>query len=142
MGKRQILIGKIRGQGYLQAGRPRPVVSLEDFFEGNEDPGSIGCNLLDHPGVQRFYDHLRMIRSRPDVQDVLIEITEVDEESSWEPWPFSERVYILTEASAKEVLEWMALLQPDEIETGYIQGKPPAAPELAEGMRVYGLWWD
>ncbi len=47
-----------------------PVVSLELFFEGNDDPGSIGCNLTDHPGVDRFYAVLRGIRDRPDVHGV------------------------------------------------------------------------
>ena len=50
----------------------RPVVTLEDFFEGNQDEASIGCNLVDHPGVDRFYETLRGIRDRADVQDVLV----------------------------------------------------------------------
>jgi hypothetical protein len=125
----------------LSSPGPLPVVSLEDFFEGNEDYGSIGCNLIEHPSPQGFFEHLLAIRSRPDVQDVLVEIYEI-EEGDANMWPFSERVYVLTSASAKDVADWMRSLRPDEIEEGYFQGKPPAAPELREGMQVYAAWWD
>lgn len=31
-------------------------VPLDLFFEGNDDPGSIGCNLSDpRPNIQQFY---------------------------------------------------------------------------------------
>jgi hypothetical protein len=139
--KRDTLIKKIRSQGLPSFSDPLPVVSLEDFFEGNEDYGSIGCNLLEHPSPQRFFEHLLAIRSRSDVQDVLIEIFEVEESDST-IWPFSERVYVLTSASTEDVADWMKPLEPDEIEVGYFQDKPPAAPELREGMRVYAAWWD
>ena len=142
MNKRRALIDKVKSQGLGDVEGPLPVVSLEEFLEGNEDLGSIGCNLTEHPGIRFFFGHLQMIRSRPDVQDVLIEIMEIDEDSSWAPWPFSERVYILTEASSDGVMEWLKPLQPDEVEVGCFQGKPPAAPEIVEGMQVYGVWWD
>jgi len=40
-----------------QAKNPKPaaVVSLEDFFEGNQDEGSIGCNIIPYPGLDQFY---------------------------------------------------------------------------------------
>ena len=118
-----------------------PVVTLEAFFVGNDDPGSIGCNLSDHPGTDEFYRVLRSVRTRPDVQDILIEIYEVDEDDL-ELWPFSERVYIFTSASQAEVEGWVAPLQPDEVAEGWRDGIPDAAPDLECGIKVYGVWWD
>jgi hypothetical protein len=141
MNKRDSLIAQTEAQGFPAIGCPLPVVPLEVFFEGNDDIGSIGCNLNPHPGIRFFFEHLLSIRSRPDVQDVLVEIYEIEEDEP-ESWPYSERIYILTSASATDVAEWMKRLRPDEIEEGYLMGEPPAAPELAEGMRVYGAWWD
>ena len=46
-------------------------------FEGNDDLGSIGCNLLDHPGPAHFYEVLRSIRDRSEVHGVWVGITEV-----------------------------------------------------------------
>jgi hypothetical protein len=121
--------------------KPFPVVSLEDFFEGNKDLGSIGCNLTNHPGIPKLYEVLKGIRAKDNVQDVLIEIYEIDDE--YADWPFSENVYILTSASKKEVEKWMEPLQPDEIFEGWRSKKPPsAAPKLKDGMKVLGAWWD
>jgi len=120
---------------------PRPIVSLEDFFEGNKDLGSIGCNLIDYPEIPKFYEVLKSIRAKDNVQDVLVEISEVDEE--FLDWPFSETVYILTSASKEEIGKWMEPLQPDEIFEGWgFKKAPSAAPKLQDGMRVFGAWWD
>ena len=142
MDERQSLVEKIRSIGLPAHGVPLPVVSLEDFFTGNKDYGSIGCNLSPHPGPQFFFAKLKEIRSRDDVQDVLVEVSEV-EESDETMWPFSERVYILTSAAGEEVASWVAALQPDEVEAGFAYGGVPSgAPPLSEGMAVYGVWWD
>lgn len=118
---------------------PSPVVSLEDFFEGNEDLGSIGCNLINHPGLDTFYKILKDIRGRDDVQDVLIIISEVDE---YLDWPFSNSLYIFTSCSKEQVSEWVRPLQPDDIAEGWVWEKPPAAPQPKEGYKVYWIWWD
>lgn len=117
-----------------------PVVSLELFFEENNDIGSIGCNLLDHPGIEKFYSILKQIRNKTNVQDVLVEIMEYDEGD--EIWPFSERVYILTDAEEDEVIKWVKQLEISEISQGYMYGQPKVAPKLREGYKVYSLWWD
>jgi hypothetical protein len=142
MTQRQELVAKIKAQGRTGDDTPFPVVSIEDFFTGNNDLGSIGCNLDDHPGLQRFYDVLRIIRARPDVQDVLVTIDECDEDDET-TWPFSERILVLTTASATDVAEWAEELQPTEVlDGGYVGGKPEAAPIPREGMKVLSLWWD
>ena len=59
MDYRRELIEKLKRIGLPSHGTPPPVVSLEDFFVGNEDYGSIGCNLTEHPGPQFFFERLR-----------------------------------------------------------------------------------
>lgn len=118
----------------------RPVVSLEAFFDGNEDLGSIGCNLSPHPGVATFYSVLRAIRDRDDVQDVLVGITE---DMGDEEWPFSDTVYILTRAGAHDVQRWAARLQPDSTDGENESPALPAhAPVLLPDHHVVTLWWD
>ena len=72
--KRLRLIEAIRRQGLPSPDAPLPVVTLEQFFDGNDDLGSIGCNLIDHPGTASFFATLRAIRDRPNVHNVLVEI--------------------------------------------------------------------
>jgi len=140
---RRRLIETIRLQGLPSPDgiTPLPLVSLEDFFVGNEDFGSIGCNLTKHPGPQGFYRVLKAVRQRPDVLDVLVEIHEV-EEGDESMWPFSDRVYILTSAQEKTVEEWVAELQPDTVEEGWAAGRPKAAPMVELPCRVWAVWWD
>lgn len=136
---RKKLVEKIYAQGYPDA-KTTSIVSLEDFFEGNSDEGSIGCNLLDHPGIETFYRVLCNIREKENVQDVLVEIMEIDEDEKY--WPFSERVYVLTNAEQSLLNEWFKVLEPSDIDEGYVFGEPVYAPKLLSGYKVYSIWWD
>jgi hypothetical protein len=116
------------------------IVSLENFFTGNDDRGSIGCNLgKEQPTISKFYEVLRDIRARPEVQDVLVRVCEFDDPSSW---PYTDTVYILTSASLDQVQQWMAPLKPDEIYSEWMYGAPPKAPSLDPTVTPYSVWWD
>jgi len=142
--KREELIRKFKAQNLLEPqGRwtPLPVVSLEDFFDGNDDYGSIGCNLLEreHPGPKGFYAVLKEIRDCRDVQDILVEIYEIEEQE----WPYSERLYILATAQLDTVTEWMKPLSPSEVSEGHPWSRMPLAlPELQPGVTLFTAWWD
>jgi hypothetical protein len=103
-------------------------VSLELFFDGNDDLGSIGCNLIEHPGIGTFARVLRAVRVRSDVEDVLVAISEVMPDGEW---PFSHTVYVLTEAPVGDVAEWTADLEPDEVDE-----------DEWNGRHAVVLWWD
>ncbi|MCL2309057.1 MAG: hypothetical protein FWC42_02105 [Proteobacteria bacterium] len=116
------------------------VVSLEDFFTGNDDPGSIGCNLgEEQPSINRFYETFLEIRNRPNVQDMLVRIYSQDDPDEW---PFTDTVYILSSATTAEIESWVSPLLPDEVIPEWMYGKPPEAPELQAGMTPYSVWWD
>ena len=144
MNYHQILFEKLQSFDFRQRDQSHPVVSLEDFFTGNDDEGSIGCNLSEHPGLPVFFEILKNIRKRENVQDVLIEITDIDNlvESS-DLWAFSDRIYIITSVSRDEVASWVEPLMPDEVKEGWAYDKPPVpAPEIFENYNVYAVWWD
>jgi hypothetical protein len=140
MDKRLSLISKIRSLEEDAPDDPLPVVSLEDFFEGNTDEGSIGCNLIPHPGIYFFHNTLIMVRNHPRVQTVLIEIFEVDE--TFETWPFSERVYVYTALPEEEIAQMMKPLKYDELEHDFFKGRPLSAVSPQSSMNVYAFWWD
>ena len=119
---------------------PLPVVGLEAFFEGNDDEGSIGCNLHPHPGLEVFFSELKALRTRSDVQDVLVEIYEVENDERY--WPFSERVYVLTSLDVSSVEQKVVRLEPSQVDLGWFQGAPTAALDLDKGMHVVSCWWD
>ena len=122
-----------------------PVVPLDLFFDGNDDPASIGPNLDPHPGVETFERVLRGIRERDDVSDVAVQIDEVIPGE----WPYANAVYVVTTASPQDVHRWATELQPDEyvgedmeVEPWLGRGLPPGAPEVPQGHRVVTLFWD
>jgi len=91
-------------------------------------------------GPQFFYEKLKSIRSQPNVQDVLVEVNEVEEDPTI--WPFSDRVYVLTDAKKEDVANWTSSLRPDAVEEGFANGKPSNAPELRRDYRCFNIWWD
>ena len=138
---RRELIEKIEAQGLPSGGGPLPIVSLEDFFLGNSDYASIGCNLSNSPGPQAFFKKLRAIRSHDSVQDIFVEVNEVVKDDP-ETWPFSDRIYVLSSSTVDQVRSWLAPLEPDDVSEGWANGEPLIAPSLRPGVKVYAAWWD
>jgi hypothetical protein len=163
------LMDKIQLQGVsvdASDGGPSALVSLEDFFIGNDDYGSFAANVTlpppppppgiwgrvrslfrppsgGVPGPLAFYELFKRVRDRDEVQDVLVEIRELEEEADGRQWPYSDTIYILARASREEVAKWLeGPLHPDDLSEGYGEEQPPAAPELADGVKVYAAWWD
>lgn len=102
MSDRAALLAKITQQHLEEA---EVAVSLEDFFTGNDDPGSIGANLgEEQPPLDSFYQTLRAIRARESVQDVLVRIHSVEEDT----WPYTDTVYIISSASQEEIETWVS----------------------------------
>jgi len=115
-------------------------VPLDLFFRGNDDPGSIGCNLGDaHPSIAAFYRVLSALRDRADVQDIWIRICDAGDEMSW---PYSDTAYVIAALPQGEIEAALAPLRFDEIHAGWMYGKPPAAPDPQAGFLAYSVWWD
>jgi hypothetical protein len=131
------LIERIKQSGLPTFDRPLPVGDLGGVLQGNDDYGSIGCNLSPSLSPKFFYDTLRLIRSQSDVQDVLVEVNEVIEEDP-EAWPFFDRVYIYADATPQDIAHWAESLHPDSVDEGFIKGKPDSAPDLSPGFKC--LW--
>lgn len=118
----------------------RPLLTLGEFFDGNEDVGSIGCNLSPPPGPGKFHEVLKRIAARPDVADVRVQVTMFDDP---EMWPFSDTVWIITSATPDKVAEWFdASIRPDRCVAGWTEGVSFEPVKVPEGMRPVGCWWD
>jgi hypothetical protein len=126
-----------------------PLVTVDEFFDGNDDRHSIGANLDPHPGIPTFHRVLWEIEARPDVQSVLLVIHEwpyADDGEDAEIWPDSDTVLVLTSASRTDVQGWVAPLRPSDVieEAWGNNGGVPLSdlPPLADGMALLTVWWD
>lgn len=117
---------------------PRPLLTIDEFFEGNVEVGSIGCNLEEPPAPEVFYTLFRSIAQRQDVYDIRVQITAFDVPE----WPFSDTVYIMTTATPEEVATWFPEhLKPDETWIGFVDQKYEPY-QVPGGTQPIACWWD
>jgi hypothetical protein len=112
------------------------VVTIDEFFTGNSDLGSIGCNLAQHPGLAFFRQRLEEIKARSDVDAVWLEIYDTEEGD----WPFSENVLIQGRIAESDVRELGEKLESSEIWRRDIE-TPHSRDSRLVGP-VWNLWWD
>ena len=133
--KRESLLQAIKLQREWEEGRA--LVTVAEFFDGNDDLGSIGCNLTDHPGMQHFRSVLESVSARDDVDEVWMQIYDLEEGE----WPFSENVLIFGTVPESAVRQVCESLQPSEVSAMHMDWAPSRAGHLA-GRRYVNLWWD
>jgi hypothetical protein len=120
------------------SGTPIPLLSIQEFFEGNEVVGSIGCNLEGAPSPCLFYELFKQFAARPEVKDIRVQITMFDDPE----WPFSDTVFVMTSAGPEEVMSWFPEeLKPDEVEIGFRNGRYEPY-DLPQGAQPISCWWD
>jgi hypothetical protein len=120
--------------------QPEPqTISVERFFDGNDDLGSIGCNLIEHPGIDTFRDVLTGLLRRPDVEAVYAQISELDPGEGC--WPFTDTIIVIGTIPADELRSAVSALEPDEVAAAEDFGVSPSIAER-HGLPVLAVWWD
>lgn len=118
---------------------PRPLLTLGEFFEGNQDEGSIGCDLPDVPEPREFHEVFRRLRGRPDVVDVRVQVTSWDDPGSW---PFSDTVWVVTSPAPYDIQHRLGKrLYADLAKVGWLDD-PMERIEIPDGMAPTWIWWD
>ena len=120
--------------------RPRPLVTLEEFFEGNDDYSSIGYNFYpDQPSPRDFYALFRGIRSKPTVAAVLVQVQDLEDP---EGWPSTDTIWVITTSTSDDVTSWLGeRFRPDDVHVGF----PSTGVEtfhVPPGYQAFGVWYD
>ena len=115
------------------------IVSAERFFDGNDDLASIGCNLIDHPGVDAFRDACVALLHHPGVLAVYAQISELDPGDDC--WPFTDTLLVVGTISAEELSSAVSSLQPDEVDV-VEPCEIPLALAKKHDSPVLAVWWD
>ena len=116
-----------------------PVVPIQQFFDGNDDTASIGCNLPEHPGMETFRDILTGLLKRPDVDAVYAQIAEIDPGEGY--WPFTDTIFVVGGIAVEALHEALAPLEPDDVWVGD-DSNIPLAIRLEHKGRAMVAWWD
>lgn len=133
--KREKLVKSIYELGFNNQGHTIVAVTLNEFFDGNEDEASLGCNLVPHPSLEALYYHLQRFSNEHEVE-VYVEIHEVDE-SDDERWPYSERVYLIGDVDTDTLKELSANVFASQVEK---LGDVEINGEIYNDVNA--LWWD
>jgi hypothetical protein len=135
--KRTVLFEKIKKAEFE---KKEVFVSVEDFFEGNEDEGSIGANIFPNPpSLQEFYDILKEIKKAEKTENLLIRIADIDDTE----WFYTDMVYISGNYTLAEIKKLFKRLKPDEVYEGMMyDDKPSNIPQINPGNKAYSVWWD
>lgn len=124
----------------LAALPPRDVViPIQRFFDGNDDPASLGCNLIEHPGIEAFREKLMALLNRPDVKEIYAAIAEID--PGKDCWPFTDTLFVVGTISLDELRGILKPLQPDEVGPGE-HFEIPSPIKLRHREPVLAAWWD
>ena len=136
----QKIIERVNRNGeFYEKGTPTPLLTINEFFEGNDIVGSIGCNLEGEPHPSELKTILQNIKNQADVFEVYIQITEMDDPD----WPFSDTAWVITTATDKEIAKFFPdKLAPNEIWEGFIEGNNYESIEIPKGNKLFACWWD
>ncbi len=115
------------------------IVSIERFFDGNDDLGSIGCNLTEHPGIDTFRNVLVGLLSRHDIKAVYAQISELDPGDGC--WAFTDTIFVVGTISINELNSILSLLEPNEVCSGEQFGIPSFIQQKHQEP-VSVVWWD
>lgn len=145
MGHRKALLEKLERLDDIDSER-LPVVSLDEYFLGNEQEDSIAPNQWGYgrPSIREIHARLKALESRPDVQGVFVGLHQewgeaLDDD---ELWPAAENIHIYSSASQEIADGWIEGLESDGIGPGWPYGKHAGAPEPMAGYEVYTIYWD
>jgi hypothetical protein len=131
--KRNRLIAELSTQ-------PEPqIVPINVFFDGNDDLGSIGCNLLEHPGIEIFQATFARLSARSDVDAIYAQIAELDPGEG--SWPFTDTVLVFGTISSVELATELSALEPDEVGTAEEFGIPQSSGQRHASPALVA-WWN
>jgi hypothetical protein len=101
----------LKGSLWLQ---PKPwIISIEQFFDGNDDDSSIGWNVIPYPGIDAFRNLLTGLLRRSDVLAVYAQIAELDQNE--DVWPSTEMIFCIGTILPDDLRNILSPLGPTEV---------------------------
>jgi hypothetical protein len=117
-----------------------PLVTLEDFFVGNDQCGSICPHVEPQPSPSDVFVVFNLIRENTNVDAVFVMPTQIDSNNDW---PFSDTVWIITSLSENELRNLIPKnFWPSEFSSGWPRHFKVQERPVPEGMRPVAAWYD
>jgi hypothetical protein len=141
--KRDILVRKYDLMNFADLKQP-VLMSLDEFFDGNNDEASIAPNLIAKPKVATYYKVLKKLEESPRVSGIFVKISDIniydDGKLNDKEWFYADMICIVGDITKEEVKEATITLLPDAVE--YTGGQIRADDERFKSKNSVYLWWD
>ena len=131
-------------------GNKLPLLTLEEFFDGNTDEWSIAPNQWEfgRPTLSEIWKQLRKVEARPDVAWVRVmlhgdtDVGDRDGEAVYEIAGDAIAICTTAEVSDIERTADCEKLCSDGVVNNFDSKWYTEIPAIPEGYRVLTLWWD
>jgi hypothetical protein len=121
------------------------LLTIDEFFDGNNDEASIAPNLERKPNVSEFYKILKSLAANPKTAATFATISDVmiyeDGKLNDNEWFFTDVIYVIGDLTKEEIRQATVSLQPDEVEYD-VENTIGEISKKYAGKRVVYIWWD
>ena len=120
-------------------------LTLDDFFDGNNDEASIAPNFFTKLSIAEFYKTLKDIEEDKKVAGAYIELKDVNvyngNQFQDDEWFYTDIVYFIGDITKEEIASKVEKLQPDEVQ--YVDDERIMALNSDyAGKKIVSVWWD
>jgi hypothetical protein len=116
-----------------------PLVTIAQFFDGNDQDYSFAANMFEHPGLTKARHVLERINAHPEVASVRIAIIEYYRDGG--EWPYSDTILVIGELNEEELADMLTETPDMEIWTG-TEERYHNLPNIPEGMTLFNAFSD
>ena len=121
------------------------LLSIDEFFDGNNDEASIAPNISVKPEMAQYYKVLKTLSKHPKIVDAFVEIKDVmiydDGKLHDNDWFYTDVAYFVGDLTKEEVREAVKSLLPDEVEYDTDNRISNFKSEYKDKKIVF-VWWD
>lgn len=120
-------------------------LTLDEFFNGNNDDASIAPNLDTKLKVSEYYKTLKNIENDKDIQGAYAELKDVmiyeNNQLNDNEWFYTDVIYFIGELTKEEIAKRVKKLQPDEVEY-IVDERLSGLSKEYKGKKIVYVWWD
>lgn len=141
--KRNILVKKYDLLNFPNNNQPI-LLTIDEFFDGNNDEASIAPNLSKKPNILEYFATLKKLNDNPKTVTAFVEIKDVmlyDGKLDDNEWFYTDIIYIIGDLTKEEITEATKHLIPDEVEYN-TENHIVELNEKYKGKKVVYIWWD
>jgi hypothetical protein len=142
--KRDQLVKKYNLLRFSELKQP-VLLTIDEFFDGNNDEASIAPNLVKKRPITEYYEILKALEANSKTIDAFVEIKEVKiyEEGHLAPteWFYTDIVYFIGDLTKDEIKKATEILKPDEVEYDN-ENRIRTMNKKYKDKNIVYVWWD